>query len=103
MPASQEFSEELDFESRELCPDGACVGLLGEDGNCRLCGYGRQETESLSDESSSSQPGPRQRVGEEMIANPSDFEDRRLCPDGACTGLLDHEGRCKVCGAVQVV
>lgn len=23
---------------------------------------------------------------------------RRLCPDGACIGLLDDGGRCKVCG-----
>jgi hypothetical protein len=24
--------------------------------------------------------------------------DRQLCPDGACTGLLGPDGRCKVCG-----
>jgi hypothetical protein len=23
---------------------------------------------------------------------------RRLCPDGACIGVLDQSGRCKVCG-----
>jgi hypothetical protein len=23
---------------------------------------------------------------------------RRLCPDGACVGLLDESGRCKECG-----
>jgi hypothetical protein len=26
---------------------------------------------------------------------------RRLCPDGACIGLLDDSGRCKVCGTVD--
>lgn len=25
-------------------------------------------------------------------------EDRRLCPDGSCVGLLGEDGRCKVCG-----
>jgi hypothetical protein len=25
---------------------------------------------------------------------------RRLCPDGACIGLLDESGRCKECGLV---
>ena len=25
---------------------------------------------------------------------------RRLCPDGACIGLLDETGRCKECGQV---
>jgi hypothetical protein len=23
---------------------------------------------------------------------------RRLCPDGSCVGLLDSDGRCRVCG-----
>ena len=27
-----------------------------------------------------------------------DASRRRLCPDGACVGLLDETGRCKVCG-----
>jgi hypothetical protein len=25
-------------DDRRLCPDGSCVGLLGEDGRCRVCG-----------------------------------------------------------------
>ena len=27
-----------------------------------------------------------------------DDEDRQLCPDGACTGLLGSDGKCKECG-----
>jgi hypothetical protein len=27
-----------DFESRRLCPDGACIGVLGDDGRCKVCG-----------------------------------------------------------------
>jgi hypothetical protein len=29
-----------------------------------------------------------------------DAARRRLCPDGACIGLLDDSGRCKECGLV---
>ena len=29
---------------------------------------------------------------------PFDASRRRLCPDGACIGVLDQAGRCKVCG-----
>ena len=30
---------------------------------------------------------------------PPDFDDdRRLCSDGACTGLVGADGRCKLCG-----
>ncbi|MDR3038509.1 MAG: hypothetical protein LBV21_04345 [Candidatus Adiutrix sp.] len=25
-------------------------------------------------------------------------ENRRLCPDGNCIGILDAEGRCVICG-----
>jgi hypothetical protein len=25
-------------ESRTLCPDGACVGVVGPDGKCKVCG-----------------------------------------------------------------
>ncbi len=27
------------------------------------------------------------------------FEDRVLCPDEGCTGTLDNDGKCRVCGA----
>lgn len=30
-----------------------------------------------------------------------DFDHRELCPDEACTGILDDEGTCKECGAVD--
>jgi len=23
---------------RRLCPDGACIGVIGDDGRCRVCG-----------------------------------------------------------------
>lgn len=25
-------------EERRLCPDGACIAVLGADGRCKLCG-----------------------------------------------------------------
>ena len=27
-----------EWTARMLCPDGACVGLIGEDGKCKVCG-----------------------------------------------------------------
>ena len=30
-----------EWENRELCPDGACVGLIGSDGKCKVCGRAR--------------------------------------------------------------
>ena len=29
---------EGEIAERQLCPDGACTGLIGDDGQCRACG-----------------------------------------------------------------
>ena len=35
----------------------------------------------------------------EMVAEgDATFDDRHLCPDGACTGLIGTDGKCKECG-----
>ena len=26
------------FDERQLCPDGACIGVVGQDGSCNECG-----------------------------------------------------------------
>jgi hypothetical protein len=26
-----------DWEERKLCPDEACIGVIGDDGKCRVC------------------------------------------------------------------
>lgn len=32
------FEEAEDLADRRLCPDGSCLGLLGEDNRCKICG-----------------------------------------------------------------
>lgn len=27
-----------EWDQRQLCPDGACVGVIGDDGTCKVCG-----------------------------------------------------------------
>jgi hypothetical protein len=80
-------TDALDLDGRELCPDGACTGVLGDDGVCRVCGAGGVAPV---------EPAPAAVI---EAAEPSFDDDRRLCPDGACVGLLGDDGRCKVCGA----
>ena len=31
-----------EWDRRELCPDGACVGVIGADGLCKVCGRAAQ-------------------------------------------------------------
>jgi hypothetical protein len=28
----------IDFDSRKLCSDGTCIGVIGADGRCKECG-----------------------------------------------------------------
>ena len=27
-----------EWDQRQLCPDGACIGVIGPDGRCKVCG-----------------------------------------------------------------
>jgi hypothetical protein len=33
-----EKQDELDWESRQLCSDESCIGVIGPDGRCNECG-----------------------------------------------------------------
>jgi hypothetical protein len=98
------MSTDFDPSRRELCPDGTCIGVIGPDGRCKECGMA----------SPTATQDPRFRglrsedeVEAELEANiassdldppPEDFEERRLCPDGACVGLIGPTGLCTECG-----
>jgi hypothetical protein len=81
--------EEIDLENRELCPDGSCTGVLGADGRCKECGR-----------SATGAPAPEAAGVTSALSGDEEAldEDRQLCPDGSCTGLIGSDGRCKECG-----
>ena len=37
-PDRADMSDSIDFSTRVLCSDGACIGVVGEDGKCKVCG-----------------------------------------------------------------
>ena len=83
------IEDEIDFESRELCSDGNCTGVLGDDGVCRVCGRNRGGEPVAQ---------PEAQVDVAQDSGTDEFSDRELCHDGNCTGILGSDGRCKVCG-----
>jgi hypothetical protein len=98
-------NEEGSFDDqRELCGDGSCLGIL-VDGKCNVCGLAAGEALTAPRD-----PGTGQTGGKKGIADAGgtaaatgdegmfDDEDRQLCPDGACTGILGSDGKCKECG-----
>ncbi len=112
--------EAFNSADRELCPDGACIGLIGPDGRCKECGSvsptATQDPRNRglrSDEEVEEELGTRGLRSDEEVEEkleqsrvtgsiepaPDDFEDRELCPDGACVGVIGDDGRCRECGA----
>lgn len=93
------------WEERRLCDDGGCTGLIGNDGLCRVCGraskfWGDERRRGMQDDDGDEEEAARD-VAKATGAAANDDDERALCPDGACTGLLDGDGRCKVCGKVD--
>ena len=127
------------WSARSLCPDGACIGLIGPDGKCKECGKtgvpggadaedeyeeddeyadeddGDEEYEDEDDEGDEQDDelaaaadelagiAPSDEVERvdaiaKSAADDEDEGDRKLCPDGACIGLIGPDGTCKTCG-----
>ncbi|HZS40735.1 MAG TPA: hypothetical protein VFF06_28075 [Polyangia bacterium] len=91
--------EAFDPDERELCSDGSCTGLLGADGRCKVCGRAGDGSPGVPRESSNGEPSgePNREPNRDSDGAFAD-DDRQLCPDGACTGLIGSDGKCKVCG-----
>jgi hypothetical protein len=86
--------ETFDPSARRLCGDGACVGVLGDDGRCRVCG--RTEDEAARGETVVAAADSRD---DEAAGSPGGFDtSRRLCDDGSCVGVVGDDGVCRVCG-----
>jgi hypothetical protein len=110
----------FDPRKRRLCPDGACIGLIGADGRCKVCGLadpgGARGTGGGLDAAARRAPPADEDADDADDAGAGDDDEarapearaapsgaafdpkRRLCPDGACIGVIGADGRCKVCG-----
>ena len=95
-----------EWEQRQLCPDGACVGVIGSDGTCKVCGraapnWGDERQRGLIDEPEQDVVPPEAPVDvkhELLATREPEWIDRKLCPDGSCIGVIGDDGKCRVCG-----
>lgn len=91
-----------DLENRVLCPDGACIGVIGPDGRCKVCGREGEVPKAAA--AVAQVAAPRAEVPDEAreqrtaAADDLDLSSRLLCSDGACIGVVGPDGRCKECG-----
>lgn len=99
------------FEARILCVDAGCIGVVGADGRCKLCGLAGPEltdeqkaaiaNTAAADPAQESAPDAEPLAADHappVEAAADEFDDRTLCPDAGCIGLLGTDGRCRVCG-----
>jgi len=111
---------DIDWESRILCRDGNCIGLIGTNGRCRECDliYNTDqesdadfETDAIAvhethetayDDDVADEGDEGGSVDDEDAFIPdSDWEKRTLCNDGNCIGIIDSDGCCRECGMKQ--
>lgn len=103
----------FDPESRRLCGDPACIGVIGDDGHCKECGrigegeepHARHFSEdegqtSAGDVAAAPTETESAAPAQSEPASDAGFEDRRLCGDPGCIGVLSADGRCSECGRV---
>jgi hypothetical protein len=95
---------ETPFNSkRRLCPDGSCIGVIGADGRCSVCGRNAAGQPDLALVNEASGGDDDDDAMETASAPPAELAGgfdakRRLCDDGSCVGVIGADGRCSVCG-----
>jgi len=119
---------DLEWEDRRLCPDGSCIGTLNKDGHCKKCktdweGHALSGNDGAAVAENDQTPPSG---GEALDAAPSgdgainethqtksgavengavedgdidaEWENRRLCLDGHCIGVIGEDDHCRECG-----
>ena len=101
-----------DWSHRVLCSDGNCIGVMGPNGRCKECGkpydgqlpLPQQGAPEQPDIQPNDQPDEKAAGDEEVESETADetddpaWENRVLCSDGNCIGVIGSNGRCKECG-----
>jgi len=109
---NQKETDHTGWDNRILCSDGNCIGVIGSDGRCKECG---KEYEGSLPEMSAAEneappvaqeedlpPAATSEVNEAHAAPADDeWENRILCSDGNCIGVIGSDGKCKECGKPQ--
>ena len=103
-----------EWETRTLCSDPACIGVIGSDGRCKECGKPYEgdafddrpfddidsapEAEAVLEEEPVEQGEEFESEEEEEAVVDEEWDDRTLCSDPACIGVVGSDGRCQECG-----
>ncbi|MFO7972012.1 MAG: hypothetical protein R6U40_09705 [Desulfobacterales bacterium] len=109
---------DIEWEQRTLCRDESCIGVIGPDGRCKECGLPYEEEPSdgikqepamenmegaETEEKSEGYETQKELEGVEENGDEKpdldlEWEQRTLCSDESCIGVIGPDGRCKECG-----
>jgi hypothetical protein len=95
---------DFSLEDRILCTDGACVGVIGDNGCCGVCGKVYDGDEVVGGPEKKEEDAAVGETGETPMQSDSEKEttfdpDGRVnCPDDMCVGIMGEDGKCGVCG-----
>ena len=102
---------DIEWEKRILCSDESCIGVIGPDGRCKECGlpyegpFDATEEESVAADVEEAEP--EDEINEELEESEEngtepeadiEWEQRTLCSDESCIGVIGPDGLCKECG-----
>jgi ferredoxin len=106
-----------DSLERVPCGDDSCIGTIGPDGRCRICGLSSPakaatampvqiDSEQALAPVLEAEPRPPEPVDETVFeteeamleSGDDDWQERVLCSDESCIGVLGADGLCRVCG-----
>jgi hypothetical protein len=114
--------ELFDPSKRELCSDGMCVGVIGDDGRCKVCGKPGSGDPKPRDGAATTAAAEHAGEASSDAAPPDDWRpaavpsggsteekeapaaggrtdgERVPCPDGMCIGVIGKNGKCGTCG-----
>ncbi len=101
---------DVEWEQRTLCRDESCIGVIGPDDRCKECGlpYESEKQQEFSEEyAASDSEAEEDEVAEDEVAEDEvaeddavtdiEWEQRTLCRDESCIGVIGPGGRCKEC------
>jgi len=102
---------DIEWENRRLCSDGNCIGVIGPNGLCNECGksYEGKLPEEVTKLKADFHEEPVVKADSDAFEQTGDneedkshadieWENRRLCSDDNCIGVIGPDGRCKECG-----
>lgn len=94
---------DIEWEQRTLCIDESCIGVVGPDGRCKECGLaldGEDLEEALEEQIVTDAEDAEEAIEIQKAKTQADleWEQRTLCIDESCIGVIGPDGCCKECG-----